>query len=538
MPTFAAAIKTYLSTYLKLKDMRKNLLKGMLVAAALTMGLSTQADTVNATLEHTAGAQWGSNTGASTVDAEKEHYNNDANSAWAGCAYAKFSFDIAASASITKATLTYSVNQGGRSGRDDIIYYMKKDFDLDWATFAGQTGKDLRYTGDRAGKAVEKAPTGGTGERLNLTQDVTESVKAIYAEGQSYIIFQWTGNAGGADLYGKASSNAPTLVIETADASTQTTYTVKFTDGENELKDAATYQGTIGQTVEASDADMADFIAGDKKWTYLGGNDPITLVKEAEQNVITLTFEEVATYNYTVVSDLGTVIAKGQNFDGEKVSVPYPKYIVAYGTELYTRAANDKQYNYTFTLNEDNQTETLTYDLAQRDGADVTDVVYYSEAEDIEGLTAETGGNANIRCSMSKGGYNAGSEPVAVTMLTPGTYRVELQVWGNAGGTMTVACGDFSFGVATEGYIVTKVSEEFTLTADTELTITGGSAGGKCADYLLITGDGSCKDIATAIQSVSTKNNAAEAIYNLQGQRVEKAVKGLYIQNGKKYIAK
>ena len=52
------------------------------------------ADEITATLDHTAGAQWGSNTGASTVDAEKEHYNNDAATAWAGCAYAKFSYTI------------------------------------------------------------------------------------------------------------------------------------------------------------------------------------------------------------------------------------------------------------------------------------------------------------------------------------------------------------------------------------------------------------------------------------------------------------
>ena len=166
------------------------------------------------------------------------------------------------------------------------------------------------------------------------------------------------------------------------------------------------------------------------------------------------------------------------------------------------------------------------------------DVVYFSEAEDIDGLTPEAGGNANIRCSMSKGGYNAGSEPVAVTILTAGTYRVELQVWGNAGQTITVACGDFSFGVNTQGYIVTELSDEFTLTEETVVTITGGAAGGKCADYLLITGNGETKEIATAIQSVNTEQPGRQAIYNLQGQRVEKAAKGLYIVNGKKQLMK
>lgn len=42
---------------------------------------------------------------------------------------------------------------------------------------------------------------------------------------------------------------------------------------------------------------------------------------------------------------------------------------------------------------------------------------------------------------------------------------------------------------------------------------------------------------ATGIQSVKVQQNNG-AIYNLAGQRVEKATKGIYIQNGKKYIVK
>lgn len=44
-------------------------------------------------------------------------------------------------------------------------------------------------------------------------------------------------------------------------------------------------------------------------------------------------------------------------------------------------------------------------------------------------------------------------------------------------------------------------------------------------------------DIITAISTAKTAQNI-NAVYNLNGQRVDKAVKGLYIQNGKKYIVK
>ncbi len=168
---------------------------------------------VTATLDHTAGAQWGKNTGASTVDAEKEHYNDDAETAWAGCAYAQFSYELPEGATILKAELIYYVNQGGKSARDEFVYYMNKDFSIDYGTFAGQTGTDLRNTSYRSSSSV-KVNTGGTGERGPLTAVVTDAVKAIAENGQDYIIFQWTGNIGGSDLYGKGSpTKAPVLNI-------------------------------------------------------------------------------------------------------------------------------------------------------------------------------------------------------------------------------------------------------------------------------------------------------------------------------------
>ena len=67
--------------YQKQQSMNKILFKTLLLTIMATLwGSSAWAEETEATLDHTAGAQWGSNTGASTVDAEKEHYNNDASS--------------------------------------------------------------------------------------------------------------------------------------------------------------------------------------------------------------------------------------------------------------------------------------------------------------------------------------------------------------------------------------------------------------------------------------------------------------------------
>ena len=50
--------------------------------------------------------------------------------------------------------------------------------------------------------------------------------------------------------------------------------------------------------------------------------------------------------------------------------------------------------------------------------------------------------------------------------------------------------------------------------------------------------DGFVEDETTAIQSIESVDASNDAIYNLQGVRVNATKKGLYIQNGKKYIVK
>jgi len=45
-------------------------------------------------------------------------------------------------------------------------------------------------------------------------------------------------------------------------------------------------------------------------------------------------------------------------------------------------------------------------------------------------------------------------------------------------------------------------------------------------------------ETVTGIDGITTTDNDTAPIYNLSGQRVYKAVKGVYIQNGKKYIKK
>ena len=167
------------------------------------------AETFTATLVHTASSTRGNSTDiVNTVDAEKEHVNNtNFNNVWAASAYAEFSLaDLPNGATITKATLSYTGIGSGKNRNTDVLYV--------------NAGETIDY---------ESMPTSGTAVGLGatlietvsfpanattpFTADVTDALKAILAS-QNYIIIKWTNNAGGGDIAGKASENAPQLVVE------------------------------------------------------------------------------------------------------------------------------------------------------------------------------------------------------------------------------------------------------------------------------------------------------------------------------------
>jgi len=339
--------------------------------------INIRIEPITATLDHTAGAQWGSNTGASTVDTEKEHYNKDRADAWAGCAYAKFSFSIPTGYTIRSATLTYSVNQGGKYSRDDIIYYMAKDFDIDWANFAGQTGTDLRNTSSRGGTAVAAATTGGTGDCLNLSQDVTSSVQAIYDSGQNYIIFQWTGNDGGADLYGKGSANKPTLAIETVpEAIAAIIPAIDDCEAHETSSDFATYIDGLYEAGSLNSAD--DVYAAHTAWQ-------IEQADAASSNDITKVIFDAA------VSDFTRWNSARNDMNQQYTGAPDNKYFDAYNNE----ASDAKQKIHGLPAG------TYTIKVATRASEDVTNKSNYN--------VWVSGGSASISVLGSHIGNSGGS---------------------------------------------------------------------------------------------------------------------------------
>lgn len=107
---------------------------------------------------------------------------------------------------------------------------------------------------------------------------------------------------------------------------------------------------------------------------------------------------ETVYFTYTLnemVDGKAVRVTTGKDEEGASIKLPYRRYNVVDG-KLYTKGATSKEYNTSFTLNEDAKVVNLDYT-----DASVSDVVYLSEGEDIEGMTVINTGNTAIRSSNS-----------------------------------------------------------------------------------------------------------------------------------------
>ena len=220
-----------------------------------------------ATLNHTAHSQWGSNTPAEgTTDNELERFNLDADSSWAAVAYMDFDISNIDASTLYSAELTYKARSD--KGYPSVMYYLTRDVDL--TTDITGAAAD-RFTDAR--KAVNLAIPGLAKDGVILNQDVTAAVVARKADSKTNVIFALTGNSGGAYLYGKASTDAPTLV---AKKGVPVTFTV-----------------TAGEDEKVAGAEIS----------VKSGNDVVKTAKTNENGTATIVLLPSTEYTYTVTSD-------------------------------------------------------------------------------------------------------------------------------------------------------------------------------------------------------------------------------------------
>lgn len=466
--------------------MKTNLFKSLTLAIGMLVSVtSANADEITATLVHTAGTRYSNAANSpNTVDSENEYYNYDRSSGYVGYAFAEFSFTIPEGETISKAELTWTANS--KKQYDSNIYYLNTGASLDYEKISS-TQENYRFYGNKTW--ISKDNFIGI---KTITTDVTDALNAISEAGQKYIIFQWTGNNGSATLSGKASDKAPVLKITTVSASSTTKYTIKYVDASGkDIKEAQEYDGIIGQNFTASTEDMAAVYTSDKKYIYESGNETKAAVKEATSNVITLKFREAATYKYTVKNNINDYAVSGTAFEGDNAKVAFSQYILKDGVLYETNKIDDnrKQFNWTFAVNEDNTVKTLNYKQTT-----INNVAYYSEGENIEGLTIINSGNSAVRSSNSASAY-AKDADVVFTTLPAGKYKLTSVVYkgSSSNATFSYKAGEkviFTH-TATNINSDTKTSEEFTLNESTPISLVKGGNDKQGIDFIYIqrTGD-------------------------------------------------
>ena len=207
---------------------------------------------------------------------------------------------------------------------------------------------------------------------------------------------------------------------------------------------------------------------------------------------VNFTMTAKAIYSYTVKAvdgssnDLGTV-GSGSGYADESVTYYYPEFVLS-GTTLYRKNQNSTNpyWGASGTLDANNKEFTVAYG-----NTPIENVVFYKEAENIDGFTAKTTNNATIRCSAGTGGISTSA--VALTTLLPGKYTIFGQVWGTTGLTATVKAGDNTvWELASTGSLTSTTSAEFVLLTSTDLTVvTTGGNDNRMLDlvYIVRTGD-------------------------------------------------
>lgn len=165
----------------------------------------------------------------------------------------------------------------------------------------------------------------------------------------------------------------------------------------------------------------------------------------------------------------------------------------------------------------------------------------FTGVEGVEAYTAKVNGS-NVTLTKIEGKVKAGEgiiiknvnnvESVSVPVTTDATALTDNDLKGV---TADMTSTDFEGKTA---YILVSDTEFQKVASTTAGILKKGKA------YLLVSGDASAKPAtltiggnATAISNVAEKADTQNAaIYNIQGMKVEKAVKGLYIVNGKKFV--
>lgn len=374
---------------------------------------------------------------------------------------------------LTKATLKFS-SKCTVSGKNSNIYVAPIKTNWEPDTITWNNGNNYYTLG-----ATSYVDAGNfkTSEKA-VTIDVTDSLKNAADTVIAYAFYTYTGRE---QLLSKVS-----LELEYVEADASANFTIKYMCGSEEVKASRVETGTKGAATVISDADKANFIAGSKKYIYVNDNAGVVTVAPDGSSVVTVNFREASAFNYSIVTDKGLTAASGSSFEGENLTVGYPRYALSKADSvLYQAGPTNKEYRKAFTLDEDNKSVVIAYNKES-----VNKVVFYTEGEDISGTTPVTYGNVAVRAS--KAGAAKTSEDVAITMLPAGKYKIHVGCFTSArvfdDKVINLGIGDKVIGFTCSAVNLSEVcSDEIVISKTKTLKyLAEGSSDNAALDYLYI----------------------------------------------------
>lgn len=338
-----------------------------------------------------------------------------------------------------------------------------------------------------------------------------------------YVVMTDDGYLGFNGLNGKQAI-AKIEIYQPKEGTNLASYTVKYVDENGtELQEAMTYTSAIGMQCNVYPADRPTQLPiGDATYVLNSSDAAEKTVAADGSTVVTLTYKAAAPVPYAVVEKAGDIVfrtTKGEAVTGTAIKVPYRFYNAANG-QLYKKAQTNKEFNYSFTLTQENQVENLEY-TAQ---GEPNTVVFIAEGEDIPGLTPCNSSNTAIRSSNSASAYPA--EDTKIVTLGPGTYQLHALIYDaskNPDSHWTFRAGDTQIADlhCTVVNIQELQSQDFTLTEPTDIIMEAAGNSNMGLDAIWITGDGKAYEAPADVTSQYLKNADfaastaldAEAIY-------------------------
>ena len=384
-------------------------------------------------------------------------------------------------------TLNATLKTGGASGRSGSYDYVqiggvkvcfneqdKKAFvEVDGVS----TNLSLTYTRAAAYniQIVINQATGEVSYKVNGVSGTSSSPTAV-----SEVVFGH--NKAGRENYAITAVLQTVEVTEVVQSVTTADYTIKYVCDGEEVKATVVRTGVVGTDIALLDSDKENFYVNDKKYIYDGDGSEVSgmTVLEDGSAVVEVPFREAEVYAWTANSNYGSFTVSGTAFEGDKVYVSYPLYVLD-GGKLYTKVATNKEFKQAFDITEDN----MALDLVYAD-ADV-DAIFYTEAEDVAGMTVNNSGNANVRSSQSAVGYTTGR--VVFTTLPVGKYKIVGSFYSptSAGGTALVYAGNrLIVDKKCDNANATAFESEFVLAKESNNIAFGAGGANAAFDYVYI----------------------------------------------------